>query len=424
MAGELTYFSVAPLVDLGNRRDVALRALGWTRMTMPQRSLGYVVVVDRALDRAILRFPARTPYEDVLRCAQVQRGILGRALCSIDGKTLFRHLWSPVEKRIDPNTPEGFLKIVNRVSRALRGVTADREKEAVERAIAGLDVDWPNLTAADRAQVVRAANQALQGLPRIVMPEIRETLQVEAESIVKETRRVSARTFDLAIETAPGALDDRVVGFVATSQGNFITDEYGRRERRLSEDARNLVAQWLAEGRGRDAISSQLANHYATSSVRRSRFYWDIVAATFVNRARSWGQVSAYRDAGIERYRIVAVLDEVTTDICRFLHGRTFSVTRAIEQFDRVERLRDPTRIKETTPWLAVRRDDKGRRVIVVPGDPPLRAAIVTESAELAGRKDAVGTFEKPASTNALQSAGIGPPPFHGLCRTSIVPEG
>ena len=422
MASELTYFSVAPLVDLGNRRDVALRALGWTRMTMPQRSLGYVVVVDRANDRAILRFPACTPYGDVLRCAQVQRGILGRALCSIGDKTLFRRLWSPVEKRIDPNTPEGFLKIVDRVSRGLRGVTADREKEAVERAIASLDVDWPNLTAADRAQVVRAANQALRGLPEVVMPEIRETLRVEAESIIGETRRRSARAFDLAIETAPGALDERVVAFAAESQGNFITDEYGRRERRLSEEARELVAGWLAEGQGRDAISSQLAHHYATSSLRRSRFYWDIIAATFVNRARSWGQVSAYRDAGISRYRIVAVLDEVTTDICRFLHGRTFSVARAIEQFDEVERLRDPTRIKETTPWLAVRRDDRGRRVIVVPGDPPLRAAIVTESAELSGRKDAVGTFEKPASTKALQAAGVGPPPFHGLCRSTTVP--
>src|SRR6266542_2405273 len=38
--------------------------------------------------------------------------------------------------------------------------------------------------------------------------------------------------------------------------------------------------------------------------------------------------------------------------ICRFMHGRVFSVERAMKRFRDVERLRDPERIQDLQPWL------------------------------------------------------------------------
>ncbi len=89
--------------------------------------------------------------------------------------------------------------------------------------------------------------------------------------------------------------------------------------------------------------SSQLPQRVQSSSNRavlvagRSPAYWDVVAGSFVGRGRSFSQLSAYAEAAITSYRIVAVLDEVTTPTCRFLDGKTFSVSRGLELFDRVE---------------------------------------------------------------------------------------
>lgn len=58
-------------------------------------------------------------------------------------------------------------------------------------------------------------------------------------------------------------------------------------------------------------------------------------------RGRSFAQLSAYTEAGIERYLIEAGIDECTTDICRVLHGKNFSMRRGLEAFERAEANRD-----------------------------------------------------------------------------------
>src|SRR5690606_9165297 len=131
------------------------------------------------------------------------------------------------------------------------------------------------------------------------------------------------------------------------------------RQEAFSARARAVVSQGIAQGLGRDDISQTLQDAFRGSAVNRSAFYWDVVASAFVGRARSLAEVSSYDDAGIAYYLITAVLDEVTTDICRYLDGKRFSVGNALAQFRRVENLRDPERIKLEQPWLRVRQDSE-----------------------------------------------------------------
>lgn len=55
---------------------------------------------------------------------------------------------------------------------------------------------------------------------------------------------------------------------------------------------------------------------------------------TEINRLVNAADMALYEAAGIEWYRYVAVLDEVTSDICRSLNDRTFRVDEAEEQIN------------------------------------------------------------------------------------------
>jgi hypothetical protein len=71
-----------------------------------------------------------------------------------------------------------------------------------------------------------------------------------------------------------------------------------------------------------------------------------------------------------------------------------------------------------------VRQDGRGNRVIVVPterGD--VRVAVVEDSAERKRAKDERGRFRNGMSAAKLETLNVGPPPYHGLCRSTLVPE-
>jgi SPP1 gp7 family putative phage head morphogenesis protein len=417
------YFAVGPVRELGNDLQRAIGLMGGERQQHFARAHGFVLVEGERHQR----LAGGIDVAEAHRRAQRGHARLGAAAALVGEQVIYRELAAPVAKASgenDPRSPEGFLRIVDQVARALRRASQGAEVDAVRRAIDQLDVDWPHLTDADRMRIVRAANEAIAGVPPAIMPKVHEVLDLEAGRVVRGTRRSAKQTFSLNISSDFTRTDERIAQFVARSQTNFIRDEYGRRQVAFSEKARQIVSRAIAQGLGRDEISRQLREAFRNTAVNRSAFYWDVVASAFVGRARSFAEVSSYADAGISHYIIVAVLDEVTTDICRFLHGKRFSVGASMAQFARIERLRDPERIKHEQPWLQVRQDRRGNRVLVVPterGD--VRVAVVEDSAERKRAKDELGRFRNGMSATKLEAVNVGPPPFHCLCRTATVPE-
>jgi SPP1 gp7 family putative phage head morphogenesis protein len=417
------YFAVGPVRELGDDLQRALVMMGGETQQRFARAHGFVVVEGERHQRLAVE----TDVADAHRRAQRAHARLGAAVALAGEQVIYRELAAPVAKasgEIDPRSPEGFLRIVDQVARALRRASQGAEADAVRRAIDQLDVDWPHLTDADRMRIVRAANEAIAGVPPAIMPKVHEVLDLEAGRVVRGARRSAKQTFSLNISSDFTRTDERIAQFVARSQTNFIRDEYGRRQVAFSEKARQIVSRAIAQGLGRDEISRQLREAFRNTAVNRSAFYWDVVASAFVGRARSLAEVSSYADSGISHYLIVAVLDEVTTDICRFLHGKRFSVGASMAQFARIERLRDPERIKFEQPWLQVRQDRRGNRVIVVPtesGD--VRVAVVEDSAERKHAKDERGRFRNGMSAAKLETVNVGPPPYHCLCRTNVVPD-
>ena len=114
---------------------------------------------------------------------------------------------------------------------------------------------------------------------------------------------------------------------------------------------------------------------------------------------------------------IEAVLDERTTPICRYLHGKTFTVARALSRFEELERMDRPEDIKDALPWVRQRLDpETGRTVLYVD-----RASGRTPIAEVVrsafGSRGDRGDFRALTTDQTLGEVS-GLPPFHGMCRT------
>lgn len=325
-------------------------------------------------------------------------------------------------KALDPLDANDFITIVMRLSRALRRVSRPAEEAALRRALERLDVDWPNLSKAAQGQVVRAAREALRAVELQVLPRVDQLFEAEAEPIVGQARRSAVQRFGLRIAAELNATDLRTAKFVRESQANFVRDEYGRRRQSFSQKARSIVTSGLERGLGRDDIVAELTSVMPTEAFNRNETYWEVVAMVFTNRARSATQLVAFEDAGLESYRFEAVLDEATSEVCRFMHGKVFSVAAARSRIQEVERSRDPELIRDLQPFVQVGVGDDGSEVLFYEkGGRRRPVARVDESA--VGHKDRVGEYSRGLSPERLEAAGLSVPPLHGRCRSTLIAE-
>ena len=332
-----------------------------------------------------------------------------------------RFLGLPVAKAMNLGTRAGFDRAVALLAAQLRRATGRADVEAVREAIGVLDVDWARTTAAERRRLVAEAMAAAGRATALVPARIEAPFNDAAQEVVAATRTDARRSQRLAIGAEFNAIDRRVVAHVTSSQGNFVRDEYGRRIEGFGEEARRIVATGLEEGLGRDDIAQALEQAARTALVDRAPFYWETVAASFIAQGRSYAQMSSYAEAGIRQYRIEAVLDEQTTNICRYLHGKTFSVADALRRFDRIEQLEDPEAIKQAMPWVREAQDlETGRTRLYVDGGRG-RTDLAEVARSAMGTRDDRGDFRALASDSALNEVGIGFPPYHGLCRTTTL---
>ena len=323
-----------------------------------------------------------------------------------------------VAKALDPLDTRDFLVIVQRLGRALSGVARDAEAQALRRALATLDVDWPNLTERSRDRILHAARHVLEGAQDHVLPRLEQIFEVESKHVVADSRRAAVRRFGLRVAADTTRTDERIARFIRTSESNFVRDAYDRRHEAFSQRARDIVASGVERGLGRAQITEELSSQLAAVAGRPAS-YWEVVATSFANRGRTYTQLAAFDEAGIERFRFDSVLDQATSLVCRFLHGREFSVARARQRFEDIEQAADPEAITDLQPWVQVGADDAGNQVLFYKRAG--RRHVVAQVDESAvGHADKVGRFSRAMGTDQLEAAGVSVPPLHGRCRSTI----
>lgn len=336
--------------------------------------------------------------------------------------TMLAALRVPVAKALDLSTPRGFDTAVARLGAELRRFAAVPETEAVRRALGVLDVDWRATSPAQRSAVVRDALAAAGRVAAAVSRRIETPLGRAASEVVRATRSDARRRQHLSLGADLNAVDHRAIAYVTRANALFVRDEYGRRIESFGEQARRVVARGLEQGLGRDDIAEDLARAADIALIGRTRPYWDVVAASFIGEGRSLSQISAYAEARIDRYVLLAVLDEHTTDTCRFLDGKVLQTTDAMRTFERMEASDDPLVIKRERPWVRERLGDDGKRHLVVDRDGDASVLAVVDRSGVGARDDR-GAYSRAMTGRELAPAGIGFPPFHGFCRTTTVPD-
>lgn len=107
--------------------------------------------------------------------------------------------------------------------------------------------------------------------------------------------------------------------------------------------------------------------------------------------------------------------------VCRLMHGKTFEVSAAIKRHLDVEASGDPESVKSLMPFVGHGKDQDGNEILYVKdGNKRVRVANVIDSG--IGKLDDTGKFGSVMSDTELAKRGILVPPFHGRCRTLMIP--
>lgn len=328
-----------------------------------------------------------------------------------------------VRKAIDPLTPAGFLLICDAVSKRLAKAAAGAEAEVVSAAIDELDLDWKNLSSSATDAALKAIRKAIaESYTTKVIPKIVSAMNVEGPKVMRATRASMKATTNSRVEIATKLTDRDYVAekYIRHSHVNYIRRSTGKRIVKLSQKARSIVARGVSQGVDTSVIAADLKKTL-TDDIPRPDSYWKVVADAFVGRARAASQVYALDDASIATFEVVAVMDDVTTDICRFMHGKIFSVSVAVDLLKSLESLADPEDVRFAHPWVRRGLDDDGVIRLYVPKADGSTVTITKVQRSGVGSIDDRGEYMDSKSDSELADLGIPIPPYHGRCRSTIV---
>lgn len=324
-----------------------------------------------------------------------------------------------IKKALNPNDPQDFIKIVAALTKATKGLAQAAEAKALKQALEALDVDWKSMKADAKAKVVAAAKQALNPTA-VVLPKIKEHFEANAIALGKTTKGETVKQFGFSVDVDLTKVEQETLWHVALSHANYVTDEYGKRSDAFGLKAKEIIARGLENGMGRKELAATLKEQLSAQQFNRSEAYWSVVAGAFANRARVYTNLSTYEEAGVETFEIDAVLDERTSDICRLMHGKRFTVSAAKSTFSAGDK--GDQDVKVSQPWMSIGRDDEGGQYIYYRNKDGDRKRVANIAESGMGKVGERGTFANEMSARAMGKAGLTTPPFHGNCRTTVNP--
>jgi SPP1 gp7 family putative phage head morphogenesis protein len=319
-----------------------------------------------------------------------------------------------------PLTRRGFEAIVRALVARLTEATTPAERRARTRAQGFLDRRWTQLTQADRDRAVAAIADAMRGDFRAAASSVAGPLHSATRGTIDATRQATALRHRLEPQRVFSARDDRFAQHVATSNAVYMRDGFGRIvDGPIADVVRRTIARGVDDGLDNQTIARDLEKAIAGTSAERSEAYLVKVAATASARARAYGELDSFRVAGITHYTWQSVLDETTCSCCRFMHGRTFEVARALDTFHRAAEA-PASELAAISPFLTTKRVDDvpmvGART--VNGFEPF--AVIERSGR--GKLDDPGAYRNAVGAARIQGLGCGAPPSHPLCRCVLLP--
>jgi SPP1 gp7 family putative phage head morphogenesis protein len=326
-----------------------------------------------------------------------------------------------IEKAINPMNPFDFRALVNKIATGLR--TADREfaRPLLAQYFDRLRVNWTSLGPRQIAQVFSDARAFLGTLPIGPLVGAWQTrLTITLEDVASKTKRVIRNAFLPSVNLSLNLADQEAIADIARQPGLFVRDEFGRRSDALTKKARRVVERGLRDGLGRDAIAAEIERTGAGYWNTRGFNYARVVAANSVSRARSYSELTSYRDAGIQQLEITAVLDERTSDVCRSLDGTIIDVGSAWSHSQEINAIQSPEEIYDVAPFLRETTDRQTGERQIRTGSGQVYADVLRSGV---GTADDRGDLRLRMGARQLRNQGVTMPPYHHNCRTFTVPR-
>lgn len=209
------------------------------------------------------------------------------------------------------------------------------------------------------------------------------------------------RSGGISVAASLNQADEAAIAALSGNQTLWIGDYWNKHlSSRISATVRREA---LERGLGRAEVGKIMrgvvSNEFPGVSVPgtfrgSSESYFEMLSGTVRNHASTFGALTGLQQAEFERYRIVAVMDERTSEQCRLMHNRTFKVSTGISQMNASFMAEDPEAVKNVAGWK------KPEQIIQAAGDGDAKS-----------------------QERGLAAAGLALPPFHARCRTIVMPE-
>lgn len=328
----------------------------------------------------------------------------------------------PLEKA-DPSpiTRSGFDALVRALVTAMETATSGTRRRAVNAAMERLDRDWGRLTEAQREDAFTKASRSVAAIIASGAASGAAPIGHATHDILAATRQATARAHGLTLDEVFTARDARAASYAQASAGFFMRSKGGEIVGgAVDAAARRVVQRGIEEGWDHRDTGRELEIVMARTIGARSRAYHEMVASVALARARTYSQLQSFEDAGITTYRFQSVLDEVTSDICRFLHGQVFEVRAVLQRFERID-AGHVGEVVDQQPFARIGKRPDGSRVLFVDSNGS-RSELADVVRSAAGQRDQVGEFRARASASKLQGLGCCQPPLHPHCRSTLVP--
>jgi hypothetical protein len=415
-------FTLAPFRLLGAESEDVVKSA----QTRPEtRSDSGFILVANFDDRGVVR-RLRATADEVSRAASELAEkttfpvIVGRVVgVGKGGVPIFQSVGRVWTAKADPMSPEAFEEWAMSMSRGMRGASRGDLATMSAEAMEHLEISYAG---ASQAQLDRA----LAGYRGVIATPKARMLNAQRVEISNALRTILRRTTNAALKipevnaglAAGFSIRDREVArLMSRHHSVWVRNRHGQISQVMSAQARTIIGRGLDRGLGRDEIGRELSQ--MTNRGVRQPHYYRTVAANHVSRARSYSVGSSYRAAGIEYFRIEAVLDDRTTHQCEFLHGKILPVSASMARLDQIMTDQNPQSMLWNQPFI---RDRGDHLDIQTPDGQTQRVANITERSSGASPSGVSATFARGMNQGQLVDAAIGLPPYHHGCRSVTIP--
>ena len=289
----------------------------------------------------------------------------------------------------DVTSPKGILALEATTYKAIEKATKQHQAEALKRIYRVIDKVNPKKEISVKAGI-KQIQEIIKKFGLKVAPISSEQIYKYSEKLYKKVKKRLAEKIGTPYTfTQP---DKVAIGRVNKYQNIFIGNNY---KNKVTKRVKRIIVKTIKENEtlSRDAIARELKKQMP--DLMKQKGHYKTVVGQVLNNSRSYSNMRYYSDAGIERYQVLAIIDERTSSQCKYMDGTILEVKKTLDNYKLFDKAKSIEDVKNVNPWI-----DFSDGMLSVKGK--------ALTGDLTGED--------------LQAMGLNASPYHSGCRTTVIP--